>query len=567
MPALPELNLTRGHIFGEVDRPEETFIHLKDWDKPVTFFVGRNGSGKTRAATTIAASVGAKRLATDRLIGLMVFQNYGYTSTPNIEGFRGAPLGANERQNSAQLSGQFGTAIDDMYALREQPEVWLRVAAFVRRVLGRHIELRETAGYLDPFVRIDRSSYSLLREEGHGLRELVVLLTAVYRSDWRYLVIDEPELHLHPAMARLWLSELQTECAATDRNAFVITHEPNLLQPTSADDLESIWFFAPKAAPQCVGGAVLAAQKSRVDASLTENPDLVSKLMFSPRPVLVEGIHDVAALSTAIKRTLPAEVAAQTDLVSCGGTSGVALWFEIATKLGCDVRAVADLDALFDSSVARAMDTRPGVSERYRSELGLEPATTAEALRPVQARMARDHVGAEPRSKAEWLAELTGDGHEALRDNLLGIWRDSGLWLHPQGRLEQVLGITDKGGDKARAAAANPGPIDDVASWASYKLDPQGEVALLLGVEVERIAQNVIRELRLDAGAQLTTPPGPSAESDARLVDIQPLGDGKHRLTVKRPVAFQGWWMDFSRDTPASQFTLSEPAPAGGMTA
>jgi hypothetical protein len=495
----------------------------------------------------------------------MAFQNWIWGSAPNPSQQRGVPLGAQERSQARSMSVEHGVATEEIYALREQPDVWLRVAAFIRRTLGREVELREVSGFLDPYVSLGDTAYSLIRDEGHGLRELVVLLSAVYRHDWSVLVVDEPELHVHPAMARLWISELQRECTATQRSAFVITHEPTLIRPTSADDLAAIWLFAAGAAPRLISGVIQDPQNDRVTASLAENPELVSQLVFSPRPVLVEGVHDVAALLTSINRTQPSEAAAQTDLVACGGTAGVALWFEIANKLGLDVRAVADLDALFDASVARAMDTRTDVAQRYQQELGLEPPRTSEALKSIQARMHQEKVPADPRSKAEWLAALSGDGHAVTRDKLLGIWRDAGLWLHSQGRLEQVLNIPDKGGKKARQAASIPGPIDAVAGWAVYHLDPRGEVETLLGVEVERIAQNIIRALRLDPQRAFTAPTGATSSVDGLLVDVQPLGEGKHRLVVKAPEEFRGQWLDFARDTAASELLLKDPpAPEVG---
>lgn len=120
-----------------------------------------------------------------------------------------------------QMTAETGGAAEELYSLREQPEVWLRVAAFIRRTLGRVIELRESAGFLDPYVRVDDVEYSLLRDEGHGLRELVVLLAATYRADTRLLIVDEPELHLHPAMARMWLTELNRECTRTGKRAIL----------------------------------------------------------------------------------------------------------------------------------------------------------------------------------------------------------------------------------------------------------------------------------------------------------------------------------------------------------
>lgn len=97
--------------------------------------------------------------------------------------------------------------------------------------------MRELTGFLDPVVKMGDTEYSLFREEGHGLRELVVLLTAIYSDDWRLLVLDEPELHLHPSVARLCIGELERECARSDRRAIIVTHEPSLIAPTSSTDL------------------------------------------------------------------------------------------------------------------------------------------------------------------------------------------------------------------------------------------------------------------------------------------------------------------------------------------
>ncbi len=489
----------------------------------------------------------------------MSFSNYGWTSVPNPDGHRGVPLGDQEREQARGIAQQSGTAIEELYAIREQPEVWLRVAAFIRRGLGRTVELRERSGFLDPHVRVGDAQYSLLRDEGHGLRELVVLLAATYRQDWTLLVVDEPELHLHPALARLWLAELEAECKSTHRHAIVVTHAPALLRPKAAADLGSIWLFQPDRAAQSMLSGAMPAQYARIDSSLQRNPELIAMLAFSPRPVLVEGTHDVAAITAALTRMRPPEVVAQTDLVDCGGAGGVALWFEIATRLGLDARAVADLDALFDPAVQRVVDASSEAQAGIRTALKIEPPTAGNALRPLQERMAREGVDPNPKAKADWLARLSGDGHAGRRDAVLEVLRDIGLWLHPEGRLEQVLGIDDKGVEQARDAASVPGRIDAVAEWTAYELDPSGEVKLLLDVAVERIAHNIMEALRLDPDTPLNAPVGSAAESDGRLVEVENIGPALHRIVVKRPPAFAGWFLEFTRDTPASKLFLKPP--------
>lgn len=545
------------------------FMHIDSWVHPVTYFVGRNGSGKSRTAKTLSHRMSGRLLSTDRLVGIMGFDHFGWGTVP--AGYKGVPLGDldGQRAHMEQTVREAGTAIEELSVLRDQPEVALRVAAFLQRALGRTIELRESAGYLDPYIRSGDVEYSLLRDEGHGLRELVVLLTATYRAKYPLTVVDEPELHLHPSLARLWLSELIAECTRTGRRAVVVTHDPSLIRPRDFDDLSGIWHFQAGRKPTKLSVHVPQRSETRVKASLAQNPKLVSDLVFSPRPVLVEGITDVAALTTAIARTQPTEAASQTDLIECGGVTEVALWFQISKALGLDVRGVVDLDALFTPAVNHTMTEQNSVNETIRTQLGLEPATLAEAIKPLTRKADASSVAANPKARAEWLAttNLAGTGHESRVDTLLAAWKRAGMWVHRSGTLESVLNIHTKGVPEARSAAEQPGPIDDVAEWCAYTLDPSGELAILVNMAVERVAHNIMEALRARPDGQFNKPIGSTSESDGRLVQVEPLGPGHHRIVVKRPVKFEGYWVDFTRETPATMLDLKEPTNADESTA
>ena len=119
------------------------------------------------------------------------------------------------------------------------------MAAAVQEALGRTIDFTSRGGLIDPAVIFESLTYSLLRSEGQGLKELVILLAAIYRPDWSLLVVDEPELNLHPSLTRLWMNLLRDECQASRRKAIVITHEPRLVDPRAYTDLEGIWLFRP----------------------------------------------------------------------------------------------------------------------------------------------------------------------------------------------------------------------------------------------------------------------------------------------------------------------------------
>lgn len=252
---------------------------------------------------------------------------------------------------------------------------------------------------------------------------------------------------------------------------------------------------------------------------------------------------------------------AQTDLVECGGSGAVALWFEVCTKVGLDVKAVADLDACFAPEVRRAMDAIANVTEGYRNELAIDPPTTMNALKQLIAAMDAAKVNNDPKSRGAWLASAVPEnsGNSVRKAKLLEIWRSAGLWLHPQGTLEDVLSIENKGVDQARMAAQKEGDIDEVTNWCAYSLDLMGDVFILLEAAVERIAHSVMESQRLEPEIALNSPVGPSSENDSRIVTVECVSEGRHRLTVHAPREFAGYWVEFSRDTPSSQLNLQAP--------
>lgn len=563
---LESTQLTTADVFGVQTQPVELFLDYTPAPGKVSYFVGRNGSGKSKAAKALNLRYDGSYLATDRLIGIMAVDNYGWGSIPTQ--YQGPPLSKSAREGIGSRSREHGIGTEYLLRLRDDPVVGLKVAAFMRKALGRVIIFRENAGFFDPYILLNGVEYSLLRDEGHGLRELTLLLAAVYSDKWTLLVVDEPELHLHPALAQLWIAELNRECIERGRHAIVVTHEPTLLRPKSAEDLRHIWLFRPGQFPATVHSALHAGTESRVTASLLKNPQLLSQLAFAPRPVLVEGPHDVAAVGATLARTQPPAVTAQTELVACGSSGDAVLWFEIAGKLGLDVRAVADLDALFSADVHRTIERSDAIVQALRTELMVEPPRANLAIRPLVEAANAAEVDTNERARARWVADEipAGSGLEVRRDRLLQMLRGIGLWLHPEGTLEDVLGITKGQADPA-VAARTPGKIDSVAEWCAYDLDPLGELSHLLNSAVERIANNITQALGLDPEATIVGPVGPMSESDAQLVDVSAREGGVYRITVKAPVDFAGYYAEVDRDTAPSQIQLKAPEEAGGGVA
>lgn len=143
------------------------------------------------------------------------------------------------------------------------------------------------------------------------------------------------------------------------------------------------------------------------------------------------------------------------------------------------------------------------------------------------------------------------------------------MWLHPQGTLEHVLDVQgSKSVEKAAAAARTSGAIDEVARWVGYQLDASGEVKNLLQESVARVCQAIQLFLLREPTQSFTAPVGPSAQADARLVDVSPAEQaGYHRVSVKAPEEFVGWFVEFDVHTPPTGLNTLTPPPAPAAVA
>jgi len=562
---LPPVSLTFSDIFG--GDLTESFIKIEHWQSPIQFFVGPNGSGKSKTAVAVKSLVNRNQassvryLQADRLLSFYHMGHYGGNLFGPSSQFRGFPLDPEGISAAQNLHQSFGMATDAFYILREQPHARLRTAALLKQVFGRELQMSEMSGLLDPRIGSENATYSLLRDEGQGLKELVVLLASIFDESWRLLVIDEPELHFHPAAASLIIEELRSECERSKRNAIVVTHDSRSIRPRSFAELGSIWVFRSGRTPRRADWAVIEQQQTAIAGDLAQNPSLLSELIFSPRAVLVEGERDVAALSSASSR-LCSSAAEIPDFVRCGGVGAVARWFEISRKLGLSVRAISDLDGLFELSLSRAMDDHPVVKQAYAAQWQCDK--TNEAMKIIYDSMRREGVGTSSSERRVWLAKVleTHDGHVAARANkILKIWRDAGVWLHSNGDLEATLGMPAKADALSyrNMTATSPTRLDEATVWSMRKLDIDAEILRLLQTDVERIANEIQRRLGVDKTFQTATPIGLASASDSSLVLIEPLGMGRHRIIVKTPPQFVGWWVEFERNTLFEDLCLRRP--------
>ncbi|MDE0447656.1 MAG: AAA family ATPase [Spirochaetaceae bacterium] len=319
----------------------------------VNFLVGPNGSGKSQFAHVLLQELrhndqSARLLSTDRLMGM--------EQSRSIDNFVGDHFSSGYLKREFEdyrMAGSEGAGIDTILLLEERMDLRIQVEATLNQIFNREILLEWDSGYLMPRIRRrnENSPYRMDREECHGIKELMVLLTHLYNPEYRYLIVDEPELNLHPQFQAFYMNEVRKVAGdpSTDSRKkiiFLITHSPYIIDIRSEDDLRSIVSFdsSNDVPRQMVGD-------THKDVS---DPQFLSRLnahnkqfFFSDNPIFVEGISDAQLVTAIMERDGKSVSAAGSCIIDSGGAEEVNQYVNLCRALGKRAHFLYDLDSLF----------------------------------------------------------------------------------------------------------------------------------------------------------------------------------------------------------------------------
>jgi predicted ATPase len=219
-----------------------------------------------------------------------------------------------------------------------------------------------------------------------GEREIVHFLLAMFALNVKdgVVLIDEPELHLHPRWQRIFLG-LFRDLAPSRNNQFVITtHSPVFVTPDTINSITRV-YRQPGGATERIAlrDVDLPDKKNLVRMINSQNNE---RVFFADRAVLVEGITDrlvVASLLDGGSVRFANNDAI--EIVEVGGKGNFAEYRKLLDALRTPSFIVADLDylgevgsaetkALFAPNAAKAW-------ESFRQKKGLDSSNAIRLLR------------------------------------------------------------------------------------------------------------------------------------------------------------------------------------------
>jgi len=329
----------------------EQRFQKNEWGS-INYLVGPNATGKTRFVEQLKQQCQGqgfkiRYLSTERLAGLERRQ-YGIFGYSNID--RGLDIGQFREYKNQGLN--YGLSADAFAILNEKLDIKIKIEATLSQLFGRRIRLAEEGGFLKPKIqRIEGGGeYGLKESECHGLKELITLLTFLNNDDHNCLIIDEPELHLHPQFQTFFLQEIRKiagdPLSSPDKKCFfIVTHSPYYVDIRTLEDLKYCIVFQPDKLPACID-QLEGEDEQRIKRLLPRLNTHHKQFFFTSRPIFVEGYFDQQIFSLIQEKRGKLLGASGSCIIDVSGKDELDLFFRICKRLNIDAQVITDLDIL-----------------------------------------------------------------------------------------------------------------------------------------------------------------------------------------------------------------------------
>ncbi|KAJ3473461.1 hypothetical protein NLI96_g12989 [Meripilus lineatus] len=324
----------------------------------LTVLIGPNGAGKTqllRSLKSVMAQHTAGKLVRYLSAGrISIFEQYrsdinGYGGVNYDQATFGNKNDSSRRHNFESLSGDF-------YTLADRPDILIKVQERLRKLFKRDVLMEWDGGLLKPqFARLDRESkpYASSREAS-GLLHLIGLLAALYDDEVGALLIDEPEVSLHPQLQAFLLAEILhvagVPSAGNNKKLVIIaTHSTEMVQISRVEDLLSLVFcYDREAEPVQIPANAGELQAKKVTGLVARLGQEHKLSLFSKRPLLVEGPSDVIVCSALESKADASLEAAGSQLLPVIGKGQMPVVAKLLRLMGKDPVVLADADGFAD---------------------------------------------------------------------------------------------------------------------------------------------------------------------------------------------------------------------------
>lgn len=346
-------------ITANINSHKGDFPRKLELRSSLTFIVGPNGSGKTHLLKGLKGSFNSYTNKKVRFISagrLGPLEKYR-SNYDQYDRSGEADNATHGYKSNSEYRHKIETINGDLHTLSVRTDILIKVRERLQKLFKRNIEIDWDAGELKvSFARLDDSnSYYSSGREASGLLHLVGILSALYDDEVGVLLIDEPEVSLHPQLQAFLLKEITRVAEIPGEDGYkkiivMATHSTEMIKISKTNDLLSFIFCndlkeEPIQIPQDAG----ELKNGKLRTLITRLGQEHKLALFSRTPLLVEGPSDVIvcnALSDKLDLNLEA---AGSQILPINGKEAMPETVKLFRLMGKTPTVLVDADAFADS--------------------------------------------------------------------------------------------------------------------------------------------------------------------------------------------------------------------------
>lgn len=318
----------------------------------VTTLVGTNASGKTQTLKALRNKF--KKDYTPQKVRYLSSNRLGtmerYRSKTNQNSYAAENYSFGD-QSMKKVRHQIETASGDFFTLDDRKDVYIKVAERLSVLFKRQISIRWDAGNMKVFFEKTgiHESYSVAAEAS-GLVNVISILAALFDETIEYLLIDEPEVSLHPQLQSYLLREIYNASIKYNKTIIFSTHSSQMIQLKSASNLSDFVFFKAEEPPKQIPPDAPELESKVLKDFILRMSNIYTDGFFAKKVLLIEGASDMIICHYLNNRLdLNLDIAG-TQIIPVDGKGQFPAIAKLFHLIGKDVSILTDLDGFTDDS-------------------------------------------------------------------------------------------------------------------------------------------------------------------------------------------------------------------------
>lgn len=448
-------NFNVKNIYGE--QPVQITIY-----SGLTVFVGPNASGKTQALKALRTSLkkvfGSEKvryLSSNRIGTMETYRSRvdQYTHSPDdyIVGDR----------NNKKSRKEIEIASGDFFTMDEKKDIYIKVAERLSVLFGRQIYLRWDAGKLKVyFEKTDSQEEYSVAVEASGLVNVISILAALFDKDVEVLLIDEPEVSLHPQLQSYLLREMKKAAREYKKTIIISTHSTEMISLSNISDISNLVFFSDKKLPVQVSPTAPELENRKLKDFVMRMGQIYKAGFFAKKILLIEGASDLI-ISKCLLQKLDLNIdVAGSQIVPVEGKGQFPVITKMFRLVNKEVCILTDLDGFTDDNkVTELFSTSPEADEIARSNSHRSMAEMIQNVRDEMTKLVdanQDRLAPIYERHPYWSnRKPSDDATKAIRraviaqllsssQESLAQWPDADVWCSMQISLDNLLSSLEK---------------------------------------------------------------------------------------------------------------------------